>query len=114
MARLQQNFLGGQLDLDLAADGTILSSPALVAMVQVDGDDTMDIVLDPAGRGGGPPEIATVIFHAGGSAVAEILRGQEGTTARAHRRFTRWRQGPTAGWASELQGALTEIDGGTP
>lgn len=49
----------------------------------------MAIVLDPDGYGGNP-EIAYLTGHTSASGTATILRGQEGTTARAHIQDTPW------------------------
>lgn len=52
------------------------------------------VVLDSTATGGAP-EIVWVTAHTGGAATATIVRGQEGTTARAHSAGVTCIQGPT-------------------
>lgn len=84
MARIYQNFVGGELDASLTDVATTISSPALAALRAVASPDTMMIVLDPDGVGGGEPEVVEVTAHTAGATTATVTRGAEGTTARAH------------------------------
>lgn len=84
-----QNFLGGTLDSAHTDVTTTLTSAALAAMVAVVADDYMKVVLDPDGLDG-EPEIVYVSAHTASATTATIVRGQEGTTARAHRQDVPW------------------------
>lgn len=96
-----QNFLGGTLDSDHTSSTTTLTSAALAAMVAVAADDYMKIVLDPDGLAG-EPEIVYVSVHPAAATTATIVRGQEGTTARAHRQDVPWVHAVVA---SDISGA---------
>jgi hypothetical protein len=93
--RVRQNFIGGLVeDNPLASGGTTLTSAALSALVAIGSTQHAVIVLDPDGVAGAP-EIVYVTAHTGSATTATILRGQEGTTARAHVQDTPWVHGPT-------------------
>lgn len=93
--RLRQNFLGGVIENDpLEPAGATLASPGLSAAPLVDATSHLPIVIDPDGVYG-EPEVVYVTAHAATSSNATILRAQEGTTARLHRRDTPWVHGPT-------------------
>lgn len=94
--RVRQNFIGGLVDTaDLAAAGTTLNSAALAAIATtIDTTNHMAITLDPDGIYGAP-EIAYITSLTVGATSATILRGQEGTTARAHLIDTPWVHSPT-------------------
>jgi hypothetical protein len=94
--RLRQNFLGGLIeDNPLSSGATTLTSSSLTAMVVVGSTTHLPLVLDPDGVFG-EPETVYVTAHTTSATTATILRGQEGTTARAHNRDTPWVHGPTA------------------
>ena len=93
--RVRQNFLGGIIeDNPLTSGATTLTSAALAAMVAIGSTQHLAITLDPDGLYG-EPEIVWVTAHTAAATTATILRGQEGTTARAHYRDVRWSHGPT-------------------
>lgn len=88
--RIYQNLLGGRIDNNpLASGGTSLSSPALAAMVVVGSTQHLVVVLDPDGMAGAPEEV-WVTAHTASATTATIVRGQNGTTARAHANGTDW------------------------
>ena len=90
MARLRSNNVFGTVDNNpLAAGGTSLSADELANLVAVTGTDTAVITLDP-NRVNGAPEIVYVTAHSASATTATILRGQEGTAARAHPQGTFW------------------------
>lgn len=94
--RVRQNFLGGLVDTaDLSSSGTTLNSAGLAAATTAIGSTNhMAITLDPDGIYGAP-EIAYITSLTVGATSATILRGQEGTTARAHLIDTPWVHAPT-------------------
>lgn len=93
--RVRLNSIGGLIDTaDLASGGTTLNSAGLSAIgTTIDATNHLPIVLDPDGVYGAP-EIAYVTALTVGATSATILRGQEGTTARAHLLDTPWIHGP--------------------
>lgn len=94
--RVRANFLGGLIeDNPLTLAATTLTSAALAAAPVIGSTQHMPIVLDPDGRYG-EPEIAYITAHTASATTATILRGQEGTTARAHQRDINWSHGPTS------------------
>ncbi len=95
MARIYQNFLGGETDAALTDVATSLSSPALAALQAVASPDTMLLVLDPDGIAG-EPEVVTVTAHTAAATTATITRATSGTTARAHASGIEWSHGPLA------------------
>lgn len=93
--RVRSNFLGGLIeDNPLTLGATSLSSAGLAAMQAIGSTQHMVLVLDPDGVGGNP-EIVWVTAHTAAATTATILRGQEGTAARAHERDMPWVHGPT-------------------
>ncbi len=100
-----QNFLGGTLDSAHTNVTTTLTSAALAAMVAVVADDYMKVVLDPDGLDG-EPEIVYVSAHTASATTATIVRGQEGTTGRAHRQDVPWVHAVTA---DDVVGILAEV-----
>lgn len=108
--RVRQNFLGGLIeDNPLTSGATTLTSAALAAMVAIGSASHMPIVLDPDGVGG-EPEIVWVTAHTAAATTATILRGQEGTTARAHNRDVPWSHGPTKKDGDDGMTLLYEVD----
>lgn len=90
MARLRQNFMEGVVDdAPLTIGATTLNSTELASLVAVAGPDILAMTLDPAAVNGAP-EIIHVTAHTAGATSATILRGQEGTAARAHPAGTEW------------------------
>lgn len=91
-----QNDLGGRITDDpLASVATQFNSAALSSIsggVSSAGHEFMRIVLDPFGRWGAP-EICYITDLTSGATVtgaAGLLRAQEGTAARQHRKKTLW------------------------
>jgi len=68
---------------------TTFTSNALQALQVIGATQHMVIVLDPDGYAGSP-EIVYLTGHVSSAATATLLRGQEGTTARAHLQDTPW------------------------
>lgn len=99
MARLYQNYLGGRLDVAVDDEETTLSSPAFVALREVEVGDEMVITLDPDGLGGAP-ETVLVVEHQDSSPTVTVLRGQDthdgGSAGRPHPVGTNWVHGPVA------------------
>ncbi len=96
MARLRtNNVFGTTTNNPLASGGTSLSSAGLANLVAVTGSDYAVVTLDP-NRVHGAPEIVYVTAHTAANSSATILRGQEGTAARAHPSGTFWVHGATA------------------
>lgn len=94
-ARIRANFVGGLVeDNPLASGGTTLTSAGLAALGAVTSAEHIAIVLDPDGRAGNP-EVIWVTLHTAAATSATVVRGREGTTARAHERDTPWVHGPT-------------------
>ncbi len=93
--RVRSGFLGGLIeDNPLASGATVLTSAGLAAGPAIGATQHQAITLDPDGLSGNP-EIAYITAHVAAATTATILRGQEGTTARAHDRDTPWLHGPT-------------------
>lgn len=93
--RVRTNFLGGLTeDNPLASGATTLNSAALAAAPAITSTQHMAIILDPDGVAGAP-EVVYITAHTAAATSATILKGQEGTTARAHDRDTPWIHGPT-------------------
>jgi hypothetical protein len=93
--RVRQNFLSGVVDDNpLGSGATTLTSSALASLVAVGSTQHLAITLDP-GATAGAPEIVYVTAHTASATTATILRGREGTTARAHNQNVPWSHGPT-------------------
>lgn len=95
MAAIYTNFLNGTLSADPGSGGTTLSSAALANMPQVTAPDFMWLVIDPAGAVGAP-EVVKVTAHTAAATTATIVRGQQGSVARAWPVGTSWDHSPTA------------------
>ncbi len=94
--RVRANFTGGLVDDNpLTSGATTLTSNALQALQVIGATQHMVIVFDPDGYGGNP-EIAYLTGHTTAAGTATILRGQEGSTARAHLQDTPWVHSATA------------------
>ncbi len=88
--RVRANFTGGLIDDNpLTSGATTLTSNALQALQVIGATQHMVVVLDPDGYGGNP-EIAYLTGHTASAGTATLLRGQEGSTARAHLQDTPW------------------------
>lgn len=124
--RRRVNFIGGVVENNpLASTGTVLNSMALSALgpsMSGAGLEYVPITLDPDGLDG-PPEIAWITDYNQGAVTATILRGQEGTAARAHYQDTPWVHGPTTTdvgstdadrWLQRTHGFLLEAGAGQP
>lgn len=94
-ARLHKNFLDGNIDVELSAAGTTLSSPGLADVPAISGGDYMPIVLDPD-EANGAPEIVYITAHTASATTATITRAQEGTVARIHPNASAWAHAPLA------------------
>jgi len=93
--RVRQGFLGGTItDNPLTSGATTFNSAALASLVAIGTTEHAAITLDPDGVGGAP-EVVIVTAHTASATSATVLRGQEGTTARAHSLSTAWVHSPT-------------------
>lgn len=108
MPVLYQNFQSGTLSADITNTATSFSSAGLANLQVVASPDTMWIVLDPEASAGAP-EIVQVTVHTSSATSATIVRGQQGTTARAHLTGVVWRASLTKSdvvpWANRTFGA---------
>ena len=86
------NAYGLTTDNPLAIGATTLNSAQLALLPAVSSAHAV-ITLDPL-RQFGNPEIVVVTAHAGGATAATIVRGQYGTSARAHPVNTTWVHAP--------------------
>lgn len=88
--RVRANFLGGAVeDNPLASTATTMTSAALAVAPAIGTTQYLPITLDPDGFDG-IPEIAWITAHTAGANTATLLRGQEGTAARACYQDTPW------------------------
>lgn len=88
--RVRVNAIGGLVeDNPLTSGATTLTSAGLAALPTLLTDEYLVVVLDPDGIDGAP-EIAYISAHTVAGTTATIVRGQEGTTARACERDTPW------------------------
>src|ERR1044072_1882010 len=92
MARIHNYPLSGITYKALSEDDTTLHSPSLKDFPTVTGGDYATITLEPDSSD--HKEIVHVTTHVSGGTTAEIMRGQEGTSAVEHARFTSWRHQP--------------------
>ena len=93
--RVRQGFLGGTItDNPLTSGATTFNSAALASLVAIGTTEHAAITLDPDGVGGAP-EVVIVTAHTASATSATVLRGQEGTTARAHNLSTACVHSPT-------------------
>ncbi len=81
--RLFQDFISFTIDTDPGISGTSLSGPGLADLLVVASPDFIALTLDPL-EVGGDAEIVWVSAHTSAATTATIVRGQEGTTGRAH------------------------------
>jgi hypothetical protein len=88
--RVRSAFLGGLIeDNPLSSSATTLTSAGLASAPVIGSTQHMAIVLDPDGFSGSP-EVVYITAHSAAASTATIVRGQEGSTARAHDRDTPW------------------------
>lgn len=93
--RVRQGGIGGAVETALAIGGTTLDSAGLAAVAGgIGSTQHMAIVLDPDGIDGAP-EVAYITALTAVTTSATIARGQEGTTARAHKVDIPWVHCPT-------------------
>lgn len=94
--RVRSNFAGGLVeDNPLSSSATTLTSAGLAAVPAIASTQHLALIIDPDAVGGNP-EIVFVTAHTALATTATIVKGQEGTAARAHLRDTPWVHGPTA------------------
>lgn len=104
--RFRQNFISGVVDDNpLTLGATTLNSTALTALDVIDSTNHAVIVLDPDGADG-DPEIIYVTAHTASASSATVVRGREGTSARAHNQNTIWRHGPIV---SDFGGSAKDV-----
>lgn len=104
MTRLRENFKTGVLSADLSNVATTISSTQFAGLPEVASPDYMIVVLDPQGLSGNP-EIVKVTAHTAASPTITVVRGEEGTIARAHVAGMTWRHALTA---FDLDDAVTK------
>lgn len=93
--RVRTGAVGGQVtDNPLTSGAVALNSDGLAAAPVIGSTQQWAIILDPDGEGG-EPEVAWITAHTAAATTATIVRGREGTTARAHLRDVFWVHGPT-------------------
>lgn len=96
MVTLYDNVLAGQIsDNPLSSGATTINSAAFANLSAVTGADIMWITLYPDASGGAP-EIVKVTAHTASATSVTVVRGQQGTTARAHNLNTVWKHAVTA------------------
>ncbi len=100
--RLFQDFISFVTDTDPGVGGLSLSAPGLAALLVVADPDFVALTLDPEAVNG-DPEIVWVSAHSSSATTATIVRGQEGTTPRAHPIGTQVVLGPTADTLEEIE-----------
>ncbi len=81
--RLFQDFISFTIDTDPGAAGLSLSGPGLTDLLVVASPDFIALTIDPQ-EVDGDSEIIWVSVHTSAATTATIIRGQEGTTGRAH------------------------------
>ncbi len=81
--RLFQDFISFTVDTDPGSGGLSLSGPGLADLLVVADPDFIALTLDPE-EVNGDAEIIWVSAHTSAATTATIVRGQEGTTGRAH------------------------------
>lgn len=94
MSRLRSNFNNGTLSAAATNVATTLSSAGFAALPVVAAPDVLFIVLDPQATAGNP-EIVQVTAHTASATTVTVVRGQEGTIARAHASGVAWVHAPT-------------------
>lgn len=92
--RLRTNFIKGTIDTALSDTDTTISGDEVANLPAVAADDIAVLVLD-ADETDGDPEVVYVTDHTAAATTATIVRGREGTTARAHSSGTDFLNAPT-------------------
>lgn len=88
--RVRSGFLGGLIeDNPLSSSATTLTSGGLASVPVIGSTQHMAVVLDPDGFNGAP-EVVYITAHSAATTTATIVRGQEGSVARAHDRDVPW------------------------
>lgn len=98
LPRIRADFLSGTLTSGLTDSQTDMNSEDLADFPEVSDPQIMAVTLDPR-QVHGDSEIVWITDHNVGATPshdATILRGQEGTTARAHPINTKFTHGPTS------------------
>lgn len=94
MARIRTDFIRGTITNNPLAIGDVtLTSGSLASLPVISSPDIAVIILDPAGAA---PEIVHVTAHSSASSSATILRGREGSSAKAHVQGTAFAHGATS------------------
>lgn len=115
MAILRTNFASGVLDAAITAAATSATSTATSAtsgfagLPVVASPDVVVVVLD-YDRVAGAPEVIHVTAHTAASATATILRGQAGTTARAHAAGVKWAAAATKEVLEDFIASIAAVD----
>lgn len=94
MTRLRTNALRGVISDDpLTSGATTVNSTDFADLPTVAGTDDLLITLDPAALYG-DPEIVRVTAHTAAATSVTVVRGQLGTSARAHTANVQWVHAP--------------------
>lgn len=94
MTRLRSNTDFGIItDNPLTAGATTINSSGFASLLTVAGSDDCVITLDP-GAIYGLPEIVRVTAHGAAATSITVVRGHDGTTARAHNAGVQWVHAP--------------------
>ncbi len=105
--RVRQGFVDGVVDDNpLTSGATTLTSSDLANLVAIGSTQHAVIVLDPDGVDG-LPEVVFVTAHTASATTATVVRGREGTAARAHNQNTPWIHGPTTADFDYIECRLT-------
>lgn len=93
-ARIRSNFQNGTItDNPLAIAATSVNSAEFASLPVVTAPDLLAVTLDAEGT---TPEIVHITAHTASATVATIVRGQEGTAAKAHAQNASWVHASTA------------------
>lgn len=93
--RVRNNNVQGTLSSTMNSTGTTMNSAGLANLEAISSTEHAAIIIDP-GRTAGAPEIVHVTAHTGSATSATVVRGREGTAARAHSSTEEWIHAPTA------------------
>lgn len=93
MARIRTDFIRGTITNNPLAIGDVtLTSGSLASLPVISSPDIAVIILDPNGAA---PEVVHVTAHSSSATSATILRGREGSSAKAHVQGTAFVHGAT-------------------
>lgn len=114
--RRRNDNVFGTLSSTMNSTGTTINSAGLANLEAISSTEHAVIVIDP-NRTAGAPEHVKVTAHTGSATSATIVRGQFGTSARAHSSTEDWVHAPIASnatsfaSAANLQGDFVPMNG---